>query len=72
MRPRHYVFLFIDEKPPRLKGLSGNNLVNLPWSFVAQLRSSLVTDPEGYAPHSRLAAQQNPGDILPNLFPDRL
>jgi hypothetical protein len=53
------------------KGLSGNNLVNLPWSFAAELRCSLVTDREGYAPHSRLAVQQNPGGILANLFPDR-
>jgi hypothetical protein len=28
------------------KGLSGNNLDNLPWSFAAPLRCSLVTDPE--------------------------
>jgi hypothetical protein len=41
---------------------------NLPCSFAAQLRCSLVEVHCGYAPRSRLAGRQNPGGILPPLF----
>jgi hypothetical protein len=41
---------------------------NLPCSFAAQLRCSLVADRCGYAPRSRLAGRQNPGGILLPLF----
>ena len=41
---------------------------NLPCTFAARLRCSLVTDCCGQAPHSRLVGRQNPGGILPPLF----
>jgi hypothetical protein len=41
---------------------------NLPCSFAAQLRCSLVADRCGYAPRSRLAGRQNPGGSLLPLF----
>jgi RHS repeat-associated protein len=40
------VVLRFDRNGNLTEGLSGNNLDNLPWSFTAQLRCSLVTDPE--------------------------
>jgi hypothetical protein len=45
-----------------------NKAGNLPQSFTAQLRCSLVADRCGYAPRSRLGGRQNPGGILPPFF----
>jgi hypothetical protein len=53
------------------QGLSGNNYNNLPCSFAARLRCSLVAYRGGYAPRSLLAGRQNPGGILPYLFPEK-
>jgi hypothetical protein len=53
------------------QGLSGNNYNNLPCSFAARLRYSLVAYRGGYAPRSLLAGRQNPGGILPYLFPEK-
>jgi hypothetical protein len=50
------------------KAVEINKGSNLPCSFAAQLRCSLVADRCGYAPRSRLAGRQNPGGILLPLF----
>jgi hypothetical protein len=50
------------------KSVELNKGSNLPCSFTAQLRCSLVADRGGYAPRSRLAERQNPGGILLPLF----
>jgi hypothetical protein len=50
------------------KAVEINEGSNLPCSFAAQLRCSLVADRCGYAPSSRLAGRQNPGGILLPLF----
>jgi hypothetical protein len=46
------------------KALEINNIYNLIGSFGGWPRCSLVTDPCGYAPRSRLAGRQNPRVIL--------
>jgi hypothetical protein len=51
-----------------LKAAVINKGSNLPCSFAAPLRCSLVADRGGYAPRSRLAGRQNPGGILLPLF----
>ncbi|MGA2661753.1 MAG: prepilin-type N-terminal cleavage/methylation domain-containing protein [Verrucomicrobiota bacterium] len=45
-----------------------NDLDNLTGSFGGWRRCSLVTDPGGYAPRSRLASRQNPGVLLSKSF----
>jgi hypothetical protein len=50
------------------KAVEINKGSNLPCSFAAQLRCSLVADRGGYAPRSRPAGRQNPGGILLPLF----
>jgi hypothetical protein len=50
------------------KAVEINKGSDLPCSFAAQLRCSLVADRCGYAPRSRLAGRQNPGGILLPLF----
>jgi len=50
------------------KAVEINKGGNLPSSFAAPLRCSLVADRGGYALRSRLAGRQNPGGILPPLF----
>jgi hypothetical protein len=50
------------------KAVEMNKGSNLPCSFAAHLRCSLVADRCGYAPRSRLAGRQNPGGNLLPLF----
>jgi len=50
------------------KGLSGNKLVKLPWSFAAQLRCSLVTDPEDMLLTPASLRDKTPAAFCPTYF----
>jgi len=51
-----------------LKGAMQNGMNKLTGSFGGWRRCSLVTDPCGYAPRSRVACRQNRGVIVSMLF----
>jgi hypothetical protein len=71
---RKAVFLLVTNRGQLQAGARGikaaviNKGSNLPCSFAAQVRCSLVADHCGYAPRLRLAGRQNPGGVLLPLF----